>query len=295
MNNNFIILTDSCADLPLEFLNDNNVPSIGLNFYIDGKEFVANDVNCLSSHEFYTEIRNGAMPSTSQINAFAYADEFRKHVSQGKSIIYLGFSSGLSGSINSASIAKDMLSVEFRTSDISIIDTKSASLGQGLLVYYAVQLKKNGANKEDIVSWVENNKMKLNHWFMLNDLEHLKKGGRISPTAAALGNLLQIKPVLHMNDEGKLIQVGKTKGKKQALKKLTEILIKKIVNPEEQVIAISHADWHEEALNIKEMILEHVKVKDIIINPIGPVIGCHTGPNMLSIFFLGENRDPNII
>lgn len=230
------------------------------------------------------------MPSTAQINVYSYAEEFRKHVSKGKAVICLVFSSALSGSYNSANIAKGMLEEEFENADITVIDTKCASLGEGLLDYYAIEMLKKGASKEEIVNWVEENKLKINHWFTVDDLNHLKRGGRVSSAAAVIGTLLDIKPILHVNDEGKLIPVTKVKGRKKSIKSLAEELNERIVNPEEQVIFISHGDCLEDAKLLEKLIREKHNVKDVIINQIGAAVGTHSGPGTVALFFIGNNR-----
>jgi DegV family protein with EDD domain len=230
------------------------------------------------------------MPSTSQVNVYVYAEAFKKYALEGKSVIYLGFSSALSGSLNSAILARDMVCEEISDADITVIDSRSASLGEGLLAYYANEMLKAGASKDDIVSWLETNKLKLNHWFTVDDLGHLKRGGRVSGAAAFMGTLLDIKPILHVDDEGRLIPMSKVKGRKKSIKVLFEMLKENIVSPEEQVIAISHGDCIEDAQYLRDMILKEYKVKDVIVNDIGPVIGSHTGPGVIALFFMGNKR-----
>ena len=163
-------------------------------------------------------------------------------------------------------------------------------MGEGLLDYYAIEMLKNGASKDEIVQWIEENKLKLNHWFTVDDLNHLKRGGRVSSTAAIIGTLLDIKPVLHVDNEGRLIPVTKVKGRKKSIKSLFEELDKRIVNPEEQVIFISHGDCLEDAKFLERLILEKYKVKDVFINEIGPTVGSHSGPGTVALFFLGNER-----
>lgn len=285
-----IILTDSCSDLPLEYVKNNNIPIISMTYQYKGKEYEDDFGATISYHEFYENVRNGEMPTTSQINVFKYVEEFKKHISMGKSIIYICFSSALSGSINNAYIAKETLLDEYNDADITIIDSRSASTGEGLIVYYAYQLLKKGASKEEIINWIEDNKLKVNHWFTVNDLFHLKRGGRVSATAALIGTMLDIKPVLHVDDEGRLIPVTKVKGRRKSIRALADKFKEMAVNPHDQVVFISHGDCLEDAEQLKEMILESNDVKDIIITNIGPVIGSHSGPGTLALFFIGNNR-----
>lgn len=290
-NMSIILLTDSCCDLPLEYIEKNNISYLSLTFQFKGEEFIDDFGKTVDYKSFYNGVREGEMPITSQVNVLKFYEEFKKNVSEGNSVIYIGFSSVLSGCVNSASIAKKQIEEEFKTADITVIDSKSASLGQGLIVYYVKEMIKKGCTKEEIIHWVEENKLKLNHWFTVEDLNHLKRGGRISSAAAVVGTLLNIKPVLFINNEGKLVAFEKVKGRKKALKTLVEKLSEKIVEPEKQVIAISHGDCIEEAEYVKELIAERYKPKAFIINNVGPVIGSHSGPGTVALFFLGEGRE----
>lgn len=285
-----VILTDSCSDLPIEYVEKNNMPILGLTVNFQGKEIIDDFGKSIPYKDFYNSVREGEMPTTSQINSYIYKDMFEKYIKQGKSIIYLGFSSQLSGSLNSAYIAKNELLEEYKDADITIIDTKSASLGQGLIAYYAYDMLKSGCKKGEIVNWVEENKLKVNHWFTVDDLNHLKRGGRVSSTGAIIGTMLNIKPILNIDDEGKLTSVSKVKGRKKALMSLVDEFRQRVINHEEQVIFISHGDCLKDALTVKEMINNEFNVKDIVINNIGPVIGSHAGPGTVALFFIGENR-----
>ncbi len=285
-----VIIIDSCSDLPLEYVNRHNIPVVNFTYHFKGKEYADDLGQTISYKDFYDAIRKGEMPTTSQVNVQTYVNIFKKYVLEGKPIIYLCFSSSLSGSYNSSLIARDMITQEFPEADITIIDTKSASLGEGLLVYYAIDMFEKGASKEEIINWVEENKLKLHHWFTVEDLGHLKRGGRLSGTAAFVGSILDIKPVLNVDAEGRLIPRIKVKGRKKALRTLFEKMEENITNPEEQVVAISHGDSPEDADYLAGLIRSRFRVKDIIINSIGPVIGSHSGPGTVAVFFLGKNR-----
>jgi DegV family protein with EDD domain len=287
---NTVLLIDSCTDLPLKYVEANELPVVSLTCNFKGQEYKDDFGKTLSYKEFYASVRAGEMPSTSQVNVYAYAEIFRKYAKEGKSVIYLGFSSALSGSTNSAKLAKNMIDEEIQDSDITVIDSKSASLGEGLLAYYANEMLKEGASKEDVVTWLETNKLRMNHWFTVDDLGHLKRGGRVSGTAAFVGTLLDIKPILNVDDEGRLIPISKIKGRKKSIKALFEMLQENIEAPEGQVIAISHGDCIEDAEYLKEMILKGFSVKEVIINEIGPVIGSHVGPGTMALFFMGRKR-----
>lgn len=285
-----VIIIDSSSDLPIEYVRDSKTPVLGLTVNFKGKEYKDDFGTSLPYKEFYDEVRKGEMPSTAQINVYDYSEEFKKHVREGKAVIYIGLSSALSGSYNSACIAKNMVLEEYKDADITVIDSRSASMGEGLLDYYAIELLNKGASKDEIISFIEDIKLKINHWFTVDDLNHLKRGGRVSATAAVIGTLLDVKPILNVNDEGKLISVTKVKGRKKSIKTLAEELDKRIINPEEQVIFISHGDCIDDAKLLEKLILEKHKVKDIVINNIGPTVGSHSGPGTVALFFIGEKR-----
>ena len=286
----YVLLIDSCSDLPREYVEENNIPFIGYNCNLGGKDYIDDFGKTLAYKDFYNIVRGGDMPTTAQVNVYRYAEEFKKYLKDGKGIVYICFSSALSGSYNSALMAKEMLSEEVPNADITVIDSRSASLGEGLLVHYAFELYKQGYSKEDLVNWIEENKLKINHWFTVDDLNHLKRGGRVSSFGAAVGTILSIKPVLHVDNEGRLIPVTKVKGRKQSLRMLVDKFREMAVNPEEQVVFISHGDSLEDAKYVEKLILEEFKVKKILINNIGPVIGTHSGPGTIALFFMGNNR-----
>ncbi len=285
-----VLITDSCTDLPYSYIQAQNLPIVNLTYSFMGKDLPDDFGQTLDYQTFFNEVRKGEMPTTSQVNVDVYLNLFRRYVEEQKAIILLSFSSVLSGSYNSAVLAKGMIMEEFPEADITLIDTKSASMGEGLIVYYAVEMLNSGASKDEIIQWVEENKLKVNHWFTVEDLGHLKRGGRVSGAAAFIGTLLSIKPVLRVDDDGRLIPVLKAKGRKKSIKTLFDKMVEGIVRPEEQVIFISHGDCLEEANLLADMIRAKYQVKDIIINCIGPVIGAHAGPGTLALFFMGDKR-----
>ena len=290
---NTVIFTDSCCDLPLEFIKENNIELISLRVKYGSEDILDDLGQSIKYKDFYSKIKSGVVATTSQANAFYFEEEFRKQAKLDKAIIYIGFSSALSGCVNSARIAKETIEEEIPQADITIIDSKSASLGLGLLVYKAAEMIKEGKSKEEIVKWIEENKLKVNHWFTVDDLNHLKRGGRISSTVAIVGTMLSIKPIMHVDNEGRLIPVSKVKGRKKSIKDLFERLKENIVNPEEQTIFISHGDCLEEAEILKDLILSEYKVKNCMINYIGPAVGSHSGPGTIALFFIGNNRNLN--
>lgn len=285
-----ILITDSCCDLPIEFVEASTLQIVSLIVNFEGNDYKDDFGKTIKYKAFYDALRAGEKATTSQANVQTYEECFRKNLLKGNSIIYLGFSSALSGSINSANIAKNNILEEFSDADINIIDTKSASLGEGLIVYYAYNMLIDGHSKEEVINWVEANKLKVNHWFTVDDLNHLKRGGRISYTTATIGTLLSIKPILYVDNEGRLINCGKAKGRKKSLRVLADMFLQNAVNPGEQVIFISHGDCLADAEFLKNLILKKSIVKEVIINNVGPVIGTHSGPGTVALFFLGDNR-----
>lgn len=285
-----VIIIDSSCDLPLEYVEENKIPALGLICHLEDEEYEDDFGKKLTYDYFYNKIRNGVMPTTSQINIYRFEELFKKYVQEGNSVIYLSMSSKISGCYNSANIAKQTIEEEFKDADITVIDTKSACIGEGIIVYNAIEMLKNGASKEEIVKWVEDTKLKVHLWFIVEDLMHLKRGGRLSATKANIGTLLKIKPLLCIDKEGCIQNLGSARGRKKAIKMLMDKFEENIVNPEEAVIGISHGDCIEDALILKEKILEKYKVKKILINHVGPVIASHTGPGMLSICFIGKDR-----
>lgn len=289
---NTVIFTDSTCDLPLSYIQDNNIKFLGLTVLLQGKEMTDDLGQTLLYKDFYTMLRNGEVATTSQINSYSFIEAFRKHIEKGEDILYLGFSSALSGTYNSAYLARQEILQEYPEADITVIDTLAASSGQGLLIHYACQMLKAGKSKKEIAQWVEENKLKVAHIFTVDDLDHLKRGGRISSTAAFVGSLLNIKPLLYVNDLGELKPYGKERGRKKAIRAMADELKKHIQSPEEQTIFISHGDCLEDATKLANMIQESVSIKDIIISSVGTTVGSHSGPGTLALFFLSDTRTP---
>ena len=235
-------------------------------------------------------MREGSTPTTSQVNAHEFEEEFIKHVKNGDSIICITISSALSGTFNSANIARNNILEEYPEAKIELVDSLSVSMGQGLLVLKACEMKDNGKSIEEIVQWLEDNKRKIIHSILIDDLNHLKRGGRISGATATIGGLLNIKPSAYIDDEGKLVQGEKIKGKKKALKFLANEVKERVINDENEVIYICHGDCLEDAESLRDIILQEVKLKDVIINYIGNVVGAHAGPGVLAVVYLGKNR-----
>jgi len=285
-----VIVTDSNCDLPVEYIYQNNIHIIPFTFELNGINYTDDFGKSLSHKDFYDKIRKGGMPVTAQITAFTFVNEFSRFVSKGDSIIYIGFSSALSETFNGSILARNELMEMNPEADITVIDSKSASIGQGLLVSYACEMLKQGKSKQEIVDWIEFNKLKVNHWFTIDNLEHLKRGGRISTASAAIGGLLEVKPVLIVSNDGSLIVAKKIRGRKKSIRALFDEYKTRAVNPEEQRIFIAHGDCLEDAEYLKSLILSETTPHDVVINILGPIIGTHTGPGLVGLFFLGKER-----
>ncbi|MBD8067573.1 DegV family protein [Bacillus sp. PS06] len=281
------ILADSASDLPLDFFEEADVTLFPLGVHLDGEEFL--DQVTIKPTEVYEKMRNGAAPKTTQVSPHLFKEEFQKLAKNNQAGIYIAFSSQLSGTYQTAVMMKEEVQEEYPDFDLTIIDTKCASLGVGLVVKAAVELAKTGASKEDIIELATYQATHMEHIFTVDDLEYLARGGRVTKTAAFVGGLLNIKPILNVED-GKLIPLEKIRGKKKAAKRILEIIEERGTDLKDQTIAISHGDVLETANEFKEMIIEKFGCKEVFINMVGASIGSHAGPGVIAIFFLNKNR-----
>lgn len=289
--NDYILISDSSTDLTPELMKESNIEILPLTFMVDGKSYLNYlDEREMPIKEFYSLLRGGKVVTTGQVNVKNFLDVFEKYLKSGLDILYIAFSSGLSGTYNSATIAAAELSEKYPERKIIVVDSLSASMGEGLLVYLAAQKAKNGASIDEVAKWVEDNKLNLCHWFTVDDLLFLKRGGRVSSAAALMGTALGIKPVMHVDNEGHLIPMSKVRGRRKSLDALVAKMEESAINPKEQVVFISHGDCLEDAEYLAKQIKSKLKVKDIKINTIGPVIGAHSGPGTMALFFLGSER-----
>lgn len=283
---NFVIITDSTTDLPKSYYKEKNVPVVSLSYMMDGVTY--EDMNGLSGTELFEKIREGAMPTTSQINPEQAREALEPFAKEGQDIIYIAFTSGLSGSYNSVRMAAEELLEEYPDRKIAVMDSLCASMGEGLLLYKAVELKEQGKSFEEIVDWVENNKLNICHDVTIDDLHHLHRGGRVSKTSAVVGSIIKIKPMIHVNEEGKLIVIGKERGRKKAMLSLVERMEQKQGDFKNDVVMIVHGDVEEDAEFLKKEIESRFGITNIITNCIGSVIGSHTGPGVIAIFYMGD-------
>lgn len=287
----YIIVTDATSDIPNEMANELNVKVVPMSFSLGEKNYNHYpDYRELDIKTFYDKQRAGQTSLTTQINVAVYLDFFEEIIKSDKDVLYISFSSALSSTYQSSVLAAKELNEKYPDFKIITIDSKAATLGETLLVKLAAQKKSDGMNIEDLSKWVAENHLKVCHYFTVDDLNHLKRGGRMTAMTAFIGTALDIKPILHVNDEGKLIPLDKVRGRKKALKVLFNYLAELSENLEEQTIFIGHGDCIEDARYLESLIKEAYKVKEVIIHPIGPIIGSHTGPGAITLFFLGKHR-----
>ena len=287
----FVILTDSSADLGADMVQQLDVQVLPLSFSM-GQQIYHNypDNREIDPHAFYQLLRQGEVATTSAVNVAQYTDALEPLLQAGKNVLVLAFSSGLSTTYNSSRIAVEELAEKYPERKLYTVDTLCASLGQGLLVYLAAKLRSEGRSIEEVRDWAEENKLHMCHQFTVDDLHFLKRGGRISATTAVVGSMLQIKPVLHVDNEGHLINIAKARGRQASLKALVDKMEKTAIDPANQVVFISHGDCLEDAHTVEKMVKERFGVKEVYINYVGPVIGAHSGPGTLALFYVGSER-----
>lgn len=283
----FRIVTDSGCDFTAEEYSRRELVCQPLTVDFRGETYPDRNDDTLG--DFYQGLRNGEVAKTSAVNPQQWSDTIRPILDQGEDVLVLAFSSGLSTTYQSAVIAAGELREEYPQRDIRVVDTRSASLGQGLLVHYAAQLRDQGKSLEETTQWVEENKLHLCHWFTVDDLMYLKRGGRISGATAVLGTMLSIKPVLHMDDEGHLINMSKARGRKAAIRALADKMAQLGEGYDNSTVFICHGDCLEDARYLEQLVREH-GAKNVYIGYVGAVIGSHSGPGTLSVFFLGKER-----
>ncbi len=282
------IITDSCCDLPIQMYKDLGVTVINMELLYNGKSYRDFPESFLK--EFYNGMRQGEAASTTAINPTGWAEAMEPHLENGEDVLVLSFSSGLSTTYQSAVIAATDLQDKYPQRKIRVVDTLCASMGQGLFLYYACKKRDEGLDIDALATYCENLRPNLCHWFTVDDLMFLKRGGRVSATTAVLGTMLQIKPVLHMDDEGHLINMIKARGRKAAIDTLAKKFAQTGLEGENDTVFISHGDCLEDALYLEKVLKEEHGVKEVIIHYIGGVIGSHSGPGTLALFFLGNQR-----
>lgn len=284
----YVITVNSTVDLPKEWLEERNVPVVPLRYTIDGQTY--EDMSGLTAKEFFDKLREGKMSVTSQVNPEEARAALEPFLKEGKDILHLAFSSGLSGTCNSMKIAGEELKEEYPEAKIIVIDTLCACLGEALLLYKALQQKEAGKTIEETAAWVEENKLHICHDVTVDDLNHLHRGGRVSKATAVVGTMVKIKPIIHMDDNGKLQVVGKERGRKKSLNRIVDMAVEQSEGWDNDIIMITHGDCIEDAEYVAGLVREKMGIDNILINNIGTVIGSHTGPGVVAVFCMGNKR-----
>ena len=284
----YIITVNSTVDTGKEWLEERNVPVIPLKYTIDGQEYT--DMYGLSDKEFFQKLREGKMSVTSQINPEEAKEMLEPYVKEGKDVLHLAFSSALSGTCNSMKIAAEELQEEYPEAKVIVVDTLCACMGEAMLLYYALKQKEAGKTIEEVAQWVEENKLHVCHNVTVDDLFHLHRGGRVSKTAAVLGPMVKVKPIIHMDDNGALQVIGKERGRKKSLHKIVDMAVERSKGWDNEIIMITHGDCLEDAEYVAKLVREKMGVENVFIHNIGTVIGSHTGPGVVATFCMGNKR-----
>jgi len=287
----FEIFTDSSANLTNDLIDRYNINIISLIFISKNKEYVSYEKNSDNDlKKFYDMLRNKEELTTSCINTETFIKAFEPVLKQGKDLLYIGFSSALSGTYYAGEKAIEELRKKYPERKLLCTNTLGASLGEGLLVLYAARMREEGKSIDEIFAWEEENRLKLCHYFTVDDLYYLFKGGRVTKSNYLIANIINLKPIMHMDDFGRLIPINKVIGRRKSISALADMVVTNIIEPEKQTVCISHGDCKEDIDLLMEKINAKIKVKEWIINYVDPVVGAHSGPGTIAIFFLGEKR-----
>ena len=287
----FVILTDSSADLSADMVQKLNVEVLPLGFVLDNQSYRNYpDNRDMDPHVFYERLRAGNVATTNAVNVAQYVEALEPLLQSGKDVLVLAFSSGLSTTYNSSRLAVEELSGRYPERKLYTVDTLCASLGQGLLVWYAARERDRGRSIEEVRDWIEEHRLNICHQFTVDDLHFLKRGGRISAATAVVGTMLQIKPVLHVDNEGHLINIGKARGRQASLKALVDKMEQTALDSGSLTVFISHGDCLEDARTVADMVRNRFGVEEVYINYVGPVIGAHSGPGTVALFYAGTER-----
>ncbi len=282
------IITDTCCDFPAQMYQQLDLGVVSLSVRFEGEERMSYDDLWLK--KFYDGLRAGETATTAAVNPDSWTQVMEPVLAQGEDILVLAFSSGLSTTYQSAVIAADELQEKYPQRKIRVVDTLAASMGQGLLVYYACQQRDQGMSLDALTEWCLENRDHLCHWFTVDDLMYLKRGGRVSAATALVGTMLQIKPVLHVDDEGHLINVSKARGRRASIEALAKKLADTGIPGANEIAFISHGDCPEDAAYLEQLLKEKCGVKEVVTSYVGAVIGSHSGPGTLALFFMGEKK-----
>lgn len=291
---NFKIVTDSGCDMPFEKLYEQGVDVIGMAVNFNGKEYIEDNWKSIDAESYYTALKEGATPTTSQITPARFYEFFSPYLDNGMDVLYVGFSSSLSGTFGAANVARNMLKEDYPDRRVELIDTMSASVGVSLLVLEAAKMQKKGSSMDEIMQMLEEKKFHVNHIFTVDDLNHLKRGGRVSSFSAAMGTMLSIKPILYMSREGKLLNIEKAKGRKKSLHILVDYLEKGLIKPNSSSVLIAHGNCPEDVALLEKLIREKNLSQDITSVTMGMTIGAHTGANVINMVFFGKDREETL-
>lgn len=288
MSRNGMLVIDSCSDLPSALVEQLGVEVLHFPYTL-GSEQRTDDFGRSFPHaDFYGAMRSGEHPTTAQIPRQAFLDLFRRHAEAGEALLYLGFSSALSGTFDVAWMAREEVLAEFPDAEIRLLDTKAAAVHEGLLVYEAARRWSEGMPLAEVEAWVISARPQLEGWFVIDDLETLRRGGRLPGVVATAGALLDVKPLLHVTADGRLELKKSIRGRGKAMRALADLVAERAADPATQTIAVAHGDCLEDCERLRELVCERVGVSDIITMEVGPVIGAHTGPGMLAVVFWAE-------
>ena len=285
-----VFMFDSNSELPYNIADQFDAVPI-LMPYVMADDVIYYDLGRNTDFKaFYKKMRDGLVPKTVALNPSEYIDYIEPIFARGEDILYVSFSHKMSGTFINLNMALEQLKADYPDRKLTLVNTCSIAMGEGLLVYHALRMHKEGKTDEEIIDWIEKNKMRMNHWFCVDDLVYLKRGGRITSTAQFFGTIMEIKPVLTMNREGMVTVDHKEKGRKKSLKALVDAFEQNVEDPENQVVCVCHADALEDAEYVAAAIQEKHKIKELLFQYVGPVIGSHAGPGTVGLLFLGKER-----
>lgn len=290
MVQNYVFMTDSDSDLPYELKVRYDIPVVSMPYTLDGKEYFDDLGQTLDHKAFFDQMRSGTQPSTSALNEVVYQEYFEPVLASGRDLLFVAFSSQLSATINAIYAAREALKEKYPDRRIVVVDTLSISGPQTILVLKAHEMYRAGASMDDVATWLEENKLRAQAWFTVDDLKYLKRGGRISPAVAAIGTMLDLKPIITMSLEGKLASSSNVRGRRKALAYLVEKTVEGMADPTEAPAIILHADAPADAQKLQEMLAQKLPELETIIANVGPVIGTHCGPGTAAVCFLGKKR-----
>jgi len=286
----YIIMTDSDSDLPFALQQEMNIPVVHMPYTLDGQEYLDDLGQTMDYKIYYDKMRAGAHPTTSALNEFVYLEYFEPILAEGNDLLFIAFSSQLSATINAIYSAREQLLEKYPERKFIVVDTLSISGPQTLLIIKAHEMYKSGAAIEEVAAWLEENKLRAQAWFTVDDLVYLKRGGRVSAAAAAIGTLLDLKPILTETTEGKLAAAEKVRGRRKAMNYIVDKAVENIVDPGESIALVLHADSPADAERLRDLAAAKLPGLTLRIENVGPVIGAHAGPGALALCFMGKKR-----